>query len=44
MMRGNSPEMALLDPSIYNKPIIRKVLLVGSGGLSIGQVSIDEAV
>lgn len=37
MMRGFSPEKILLDSMIYNKPNVRKVLLVGSGGLSIGQ-------
>lgn len=38
MMKGRAPEMTLLDPAIFNRPNIRKVLLVGSGGLSIGQV------
>ena len=37
ILRGKSPPKELLDPSIYNKPNVRKVLLVGSGGLSIGQ-------
>jgi hypothetical protein len=40
MMKGRSAEKVLLDPEIYNKPNVRKVLLVGSGGLSIGQVSL----
>lgn len=37
LLRGHSPMKALLDPAIYDKPKVRKVLLVGSGGLSIGQ-------
>lgn len=37
MLRGNTPEKILLDPAIYVKANVRKVLLVGSGGLSIGQ-------
>lgn len=37
MMRGFNPEKILLDPFIYRRANIRKVLLVGSGGLSIGQ-------
>lgn len=38
MVRGLPPAKVLLDPAIYNPFTIRKVLLVGSGGLSIGQV------
>ena len=37
MVNGNPPEKVLLDPSMYDRQNIRKVLLVGSGGLSIGQ-------
>eukprot|EP01035_Chromulina_nebulosa_P019330 gene19330-25194_t len=37
MLRGHNPEKVLLDPAIYDKANVRKVLLVGSGGLSIGQ-------
>jgi carbamoyl-phosphate synthase small subunit len=37
-VRGKVPEKVLLEPSLYSRPNIRKVLLVGSGGLSIGQV------
>jgi carbamoyl-phosphate synthase/aspartate carbamoyltransferase len=44
LMRGHTPEKVLLDPAIYNKPNVRKVLLVGSGGLSIGQVRGDDAI
>lgn len=37
MVRGLPPVKVLLDPHIYQPFTIRKVLLVGSGGLSIGQ-------
>lgn len=37
MVRGKAADRVLVSPSLYSKPIIRKVLLVGSGGLSIGQ-------
>jgi len=37
MVRGRPPEKVLVEPSLYARPNIRKVLLVGSGGLSIGQ-------
>ena len=37
MVRGCPPEKVLVSPSLYARPNIRKVLLVGSGGLSIGQ-------
>ena len=37
MIRGAAPQRVLLQPSIYAVPRIRKVLLIGSGGLSIGQ-------
>ena len=37
MVNGNPPEKVLLDPSMYARRNVRKVLLVGSGGLSIGQ-------
>lgn len=36
-VRGLPPAKVLLDPHIYDPFTIRKVLLVGSGGLSIGQ-------
>ena len=36
-MRGRPPARILLEPSLYTRSDIRKVLLVGSGGLSIGQ-------
>ena len=36
-VRGRPPEKVLVDPSLYTRRNIRKVLLVGSGGLSIGQ-------
>lgn len=34
---GSSPRLHLLDPALYQRPKYKKVLLVGSGGLSIGQ-------
>jgi carbamoyl-phosphate synthase/aspartate carbamoyltransferase len=37
MVRGCAPQRVLLDPSLYESRRIRKVLLIGSGGLSIGQ-------
>ena len=37
MVRGRPPEKVLLAPSLYTREIVRRVLLVGSGGLSIGQ-------
>ena len=37
MVKGNPPEKVLLAPSLYHRSTIRRVLLVGSGGLSIGQ-------
>ena len=37
MVRGRPPEKVLLAPSLYSRSKIRRVLLVGSGGLSIGQ-------
>ncbi len=37
MVRGTPPGKVLMHPSIYDKPVLRKVLLIGSGGLSIGQ-------
>ena len=37
MVNGNPPKKVLLDPGMYVRQNIRKVLLVGSGGLSIGQ-------
>ena len=37
MVKGRSPERVLVSPSLYDRSNIRKVLLIGSGGLSIGQ-------
>jgi carbamoyl-phosphate synthase small subunit len=37
MVRGTAPQRVLLEPSLYECRPIRKVLLIGSGGLSIGQ-------
>ena len=37
MVKGIPPPKVLLEPSIYSRQTVRKVLLVGSGGLSIGQ-------
>lgn len=37
VVKGYPPEKVLLDPSLYDRPNIHKVLLIGSGGLSIGQ-------
>ena len=39
LVRGNAPQLTLLDPNIYrhDRASLKRVLLVGSGGLSIGQ-------
>ena len=37
MVKGHPAEKVLVPPELYSKPLIRKVLLIGSGGLSIGQ-------
>ena len=37
MVRGTVPERVLVSPALYERSAIRKVLLIGSGGLSIGQ-------
>ena len=37
MVKGKPAEKVLVAPDLYARPIIRKVLLIGSGGLSIGQ-------
>lgn len=37
MVKGCAPQRVLVEPSLYDNPRIRKVLLIGSGGLSIGQ-------
>jgi carbamoyl-phosphate synthase/aspartate carbamoyltransferase len=37
MVRGKTAERVLVSPSLYERSTIRKVLLIGSGGLSIGQ-------
>ncbi|RLN86983.1 hypothetical protein BBJ28_00018286, partial [Nothophytophthora sp. Chile5] len=34
---GAPPKLTLLDTSLYDRPTFSKVLLLGSGGLSIGQ-------
>lgn len=36
-MKGNPPKLALLEPHIFEMRNIKKVLMLGSGGLSIGQ-------
>ena len=36
-VKGHPSEKVLLSPSLYDRANLRKVLLVGSGGLSIGQ-------
>jgi hypothetical protein len=36
-IRGTAQIRCLLNPLIYQRETIRKVLLIGSGGLSIGQ-------
>ena len=38
MVRGRPAPRVLLSPSLYARAQVRKVLLIGSGGLSIGQV------
>ena len=42
-VRGQPPELTLLSPTLYThaRETIRKVLLLGSGGLSIGQASTE---
>jgi carbamoyl-phosphate synthase small subunit len=37
LVKGNASERVLISPSLYDRSTIRKVLLIGSGGLSIGQ-------
>lgn len=37
MVNGKQSPRILVSPSLYDRKIIKKVLLVGSGGLSIGQ-------
>lgn len=37
MVKGNPSERVLIPPSLYESTTLRKVLLIGSGGLSIGQ-------
>eukprot|EP00602_Paraphysomonas_sp_CaronLab_P004988 CAMPEP_0185029084 /NCGR_PEP_ID=MMETSP1103-20130426/15178_1 /TAXON_ID=36769 /ORGANISM="Paraphysomonas bandaiensis, Strain Caron Lab Isolate" /LENGTH=1476 /DNA_ID=CAMNT_0027563701 /DNA_START=111 /DNA_END=4541 /DNA_ORIENTATION=- len=37
IVRGTAQIRSLLSPLIYERSVVRKVLLVGSGGLSIGQ-------
>jgi len=39
VVRGAAPQLTLLDPAIYrhDRASLKRVLLVGSGGLSIGQ-------
>jgi carbamoyl-phosphate synthase small subunit len=37
MVRGAAPQRVLVEPSLYFGTRIHKVLLIGSGGLSIGQ-------
>lgn len=37
LVRGTAPKRVLVEPSLYAGVRIRKVLLIGSGGLSIGQ-------
>ena len=36
-VRGEQPGVTLLEPAMYHRPEVRRVLLVGSGGLRIGQ-------
>ncbi|KAH9159436.1 hypothetical protein LEN26_002346 [Aphanomyces euteiches] len=36
-VQGQPSKLTLMDTTLYNRPIYRKVLLLGSGGLSIGQ-------
>lgn len=37
LVQGIPPEQVLVSSELYERPNIRKVLLIGSGGLSIGQ-------
>lgn len=37
LVKGTAPQRVLVEPSLYAGTRIRKVLLIGSGGLSIGQ-------
>jgi carbamoyl-phosphate synthase/aspartate carbamoyltransferase len=37
MVRGTPPCKVLMSPSVYRRHFVRRVLLIGSGGLSIGQ-------
>jgi carbamoyl-phosphate synthase/aspartate carbamoyltransferase len=37
MVKGKAPEKVLVDPALYETTTVKKVLLIGSGGLSIGQ-------
>lgn len=37
MVKGKAPEKVLVDPDLYDTKSVKKVLLIGSGGLSIGQ-------
>ena len=34
-VRGIHQEITLIDPLMYNRPQVQKILLLGSGGLSI---------
>ncbi|EQC32261.1 aspartate carbamoyltransferase [Saprolegnia diclina VS20] len=36
-VKGQPSKLTLMDTSLYDRPTYRKVLLLGSGGLSIGQ-------
>eukprot|EP00903_Cladosiphon_okamuranus_P012119 g11371.t1 len=36
-VKGHAPKLALLEPHIFEMKNIKKVLMLGSGGLSIGQ-------
>lgn len=36
-VKGHAPKLALLEPHIFEMRNIKKVLMLGSGGLSIGQ-------
>jgi carbamoyl-phosphate synthase small subunit len=37
LVKGKASERVLVSPSLYDRSTLRKVLLIGSGGLSIGQ-------
>lgn len=37
LVKGNASERVLVSPQLYDRSTLRKVLLIGSGGLSIGQ-------